>query len=720
MKTYPLSRISISKRLPILICTLLIIGTVIFGLISYVGVKRASLKIGQERLLALTDQLSSMYPNSAKAYIGSTKLVAADKAVKRFIQTNGADSVAEATISLQKLRQDTLFVQVDLLDANRKTILHSAKEGVDIKIPADTILPISAPLLPDSGISGKIYAVENAIYYPVIVTVTDRAPGSKSGTIIGYIVRWRSMNATSQALEQLSKLLGTGAKLYIGNDDGTLWTDMITTVSAPPVNKKDANSVITYSRAKNEPVIAAIRPIANTHWLLSIELSQQKVLEAARRFLFWIIIAAAIMLILGFVAAWIMSNSITRPLQSLTHAASAIASGNYSTIVEENRYDELGKLSRAFNAMALQVKNSQMTLEKKMQEYRFLFERNPMPMWVISRSTLEVIDVNEAAITQYGYSREEFLQLNAAALRPKEDIEKYLSYAKYANEGKAISGIWRHKKKDGTIIMVEVTADDIIYKDIQARLVLAHDVTQKLEMEEKQKKYTEELKSSNTELERFAYIASHDLQEPLRMVSSFLNLLEEEYDAKLDATGKEYIHYAVDGSRRMKILVNDLLLYSRVGTNKEKFADIDLNEVMSYVLRVLDEEIKKSNAVVNVKKLPAIVANKTLISQLFINLVANALKYHGEKPPEIEIGFTDETGKYIFYVKDCGIGIDPKYFDKIFIIFQRLHSKGEYPGTGIGLAICKKIVEVHKGEIWVRSEEGKGSTFYFSILKNTI
>ena len=244
--------------------------------------------------------------------------------------------------------------------------------------------------------------------------------------------------------------------------------------------------------------------------------------------------------------------------------------------------------------------------------------------------------------------------------------------------------------------------------------------------EEKEKRAAElivankELAVSNTELEQFAYVASHDLQEPLRMVSSFLNLLEKRMDGQLDDTSRQYIHFAVDGAMRMKKLILALLEYSRVGTNKEDFAPVDLNEVVQYVTNVLDENIKKNTALITFKFLPVITANKTLITHLFLNLVNNALKYHGDKEPEIEVGSTEDKDWYIFYVKDNGIGIDPKFFDKIFIIFQRLHNKNEYSGTGIGLAICKKIVEIHKGKIWVESEAGKGSTFYFSIPKQNI
>jgi PAS domain S-box-containing protein len=229
-----------------------------------------------------------------------------------------------------------------------------------------------------------------------------------------------------------------------------------------------------------------------------------------------------------------------------------------------------------------------------------------------------------------------------------------------------------------------------------------------------------ELETSNNELEQFAYVASHDLQEPLRMISGFLQLLEKRIAGQLDETTKQYIGFAVDGAERMKTLIQDLLMYSRIGSNKEDFTIVDLNEVMQYTGRLLEGIIKETGTIITVKSLPVIRANKTLISQLLVNLVSNALKYHGDKKPEIEVGYIEDPGAWIFYVKDNGIGIDSKFFDRVFIIFQRLHNKNEYSGTGIGLAICKKIVEIHKGKIWIESELSKGSTFYFSIPKQTI
>ncbi|WP_416865020.1 MAG: PAS domain S-box protein [Imperialibacter sp.] len=228
----------------------------------------------------------------------------------------------------------------------------------------------------------------------------------------------------------------------------------------------------------------------------------------------------------------------------------------------------------------------------------------------------------------------------------------------------------------------------------------------------------EELAASNLELERFAYVASHDLQEPLRMITSFLQLLERRFGEKLDKKSKEYIFYAVDGANRMKSLILDLLEYSRVNTLDEEYTDVDLNQVGKSILETFKTDIIELNAQIKIQKLPTVWGNKQQLLRLFQNLISNAIKYRmRDTDPIIEISGSSDKNNWIFAIKDNGIGIDKAYFDKIFIIFQRLHNKSEFSGTGIGLAICKKIVEKHKGNIWVDSEIGKGSTFHISIPK---
>ena len=225
----------------------------------------------------------------------------------------------------------------------------------------------------------------------------------------------------------------------------------------------------------------------------------------------------------------------------------------------------------------------------------------------------------------------------------------------------------------------------------------------------------EELERSNSELQHFAYIASHDLQEPLRMVSSYMQLLSRRYKGKLDAEADEFIAFAVDGAQRMQALINALLSYSRVGTQGKAFEPTDCEKVLDGTLASLKNAIAESGAEIVRSALPTVVADPAQLGQLFQNLVGNALKFRDHRRPAVRIAAERREKDWLFSVADNGVGFDPKYAERVFVMFQRLHSKDEYPGTGIGLAVCKKIVERHGGKIWVESAPGEGSTFYFTI-----
>ncbi len=225
----------------------------------------------------------------------------------------------------------------------------------------------------------------------------------------------------------------------------------------------------------------------------------------------------------------------------------------------------------------------------------------------------------------------------------------------------------------------------------------------------------EELTRSNVELERFASAASHDLQEPLRMIASYTQLLAKRYHGKLDADADEFIGYAVEGATRMQGLVNDLLAYARVGTRGKPFEPTDCSAVLARVISDLRIGIEEGGATVTQEPLPTVAADPSQLGLVFQNLVGNAIKFRGEAPPRVHVSAQRNGGEWVFSVRDNGIGIDPQYFDRLFQIFQRLHARAEYPGTGIGLAICKKVVERHGGRIWIESAPGKGSTFLFTI-----
>ena len=258
-------------------------------------------------------------------------------------------------------------------------------------------------------------------------------------------------------------------------------------------------------------------------------------------------------------------------------------------------------------------------------------------------------------------------------------------------------------------------AADYVLKDHLARLPAAvRRAIEEKELRQENRRTQEELARSNRDLEQFAYVASHDLQEPLRMVATYTQLLAERYQGRLDESADKYIRYAVEGALRMQSLVKDLLAFSRVGRNPEAAGDCDCNLVVRSAIANLQASIQEAGAHIHYHALPAVEGNKSELLQLFQNLIGNAIKFRGANAPEIRISAVNKKKEWCFAVEDNGIGIAPEHADDVFVIFKRLHTREEYPGSGIGLAICKKIVEHNHGRIWVESQPGQGSTFRFT------
>ena len=251
----------------------------------------------------------------------------------------------------------------------------------------------------------------------------------------------------------------------------------------------------------------------------------------------------------------------------------------------------------------------------------------------------------------------------------------------------------------------------------EANAALQVEIAERREAERKLEQLTLDLQRSNQELEQFAYLASHDLQEPLRAVTGYTELLAQEYERHLDETAKEYMGYIVDGATRMRQLIQDLLSYSRVGTRGKPFVPTDCNEALRQALNDLLLAIAENNAIITYDGLPRAIADKAQLAQLFQNLIGNAIKFRRQEPPQIHIWAEAKDDLWLFGVRDNGIGIKPRYLERIFELFKRLHTRKEFPGTGIGLAICKKIVERHGGNIWAESQPGVGTTFYFTLPK---
>ncbi len=365
-------------------------------------------------------------------------------------------------------------------------------------------------------------------------------------------------------------------------------------------------------------------------------------------------------------------------------------------------------------------KNYEEMLYESEQKFRSFFENT-----VIGKSITGLdgsLQINDAFAEMLGYTREELLNKNWKEITHPADISVSEHGIKDMLDGKieSVRIDKRYYHKNGNVVWTDVSTTLFRNKKGEAKhfITAILDITDRKNYEKEQKQLLKKLQQSNRELEQFAYIASHDLQEPLRMVSSFTQLLEQKYGDKLDDKAKMYIQYSVDGAVRMQNLINDLLEFSRVSTRGKEFTDCDTNKVMENVLKSLSSKIKETNAKIKYKKLPVIKADSLQIERLFMNLIGNAIKFCREEIPTVEIEANESDDNYQFVVKDNGIGIDGKYKEKVFVIFQRLNTREEFQGTGMGLAICKRIVERHNGEIWFEKNEDIGTTFYFNIPSN--
>ena len=377
---------------------------------------------------------------------------------------------------------------------------------------------------------------------------------------------------------------------------------------------------------------------------------------------------------------------------------SVYARGIVQDITERKKAEEAIRLSNIYNCS--------------------LIEASLDPLVTIGHDG-KITDVNTSTEFVTGYSRDELIGTDFVNYFTEPEKAKK-GYKKVFNEGCVSDYALEIRHRNGSITPVLYNAS--VYKDESGEVIgvfaAARDITERKKAEEILKLKLEELARSNAELEQFAYVSSHDLQEPLRMVTSYLQLLQRRYQGNLDDKADKYIHFAVDGAFRMQNLINDLLEFSRVTTRARDPVPMDSEFILDQVLSNLEVFIEENKPTVSHDPLPEVIADSTQLVQVFQNLIINGIKFHSEEAPKIHISAEKKESKWVFSVQDNGIGIDPQYSGKIFEVFKRLHKKEEYPGTGIGLAICKKIVERHGGHIWVESELGKGSTFYFTLPIN--
>ena len=459
-------------------------------------------------------------------------------------------------------------------------------------------------------------------------------------------------------------------------------------------------------------------------------------------------VSAGLIVGMLFVTLFVSRKSamqVAEPITTLSRATQRFAAGELHEDIPVSSSDELGELTRAFNTMRIILEQHTDELEKKNTELqgavtqlsfserqiRTVVEAAPVGMLMV-RGDGSIEMVNSALEELFGYEEGELIDQPVENLVPEklrarhpQLREAYMQHpaARAMGENRDLSAV----RKDGSEIAVEIGLNPIKTSDGLAVLASVVDITERKRHEDALERYAarlskskEALEQSNMDLQQFAYIASHDLQTPLRGIAGFAQFLQKDYYGKLDEKADEYINLIVASAKQMQTLINDLLSYSRIESRAATFKPIDLNGVFERAVTILAPSIQDTNGIVLHDELPTVNGDGTQLSHLFQNLIGNGLKYHGQESPRIHVSAEYSRSQWTIAVHDNGIGIDKKHHEKIFEIFRRLHTQDKYPGTGIGLAFCRRIVHRHGGKIWLESKSGEGSVFYFTIPDRSI
>lgn len=428
------------------------------------------------------------------------------------------------------------------------------------------------------------------------------------------------------------------------------------------------------------------------------------------------LVSALSLLLMGLAVTSLISRQMNASIVALRDGAMRVASGNLNHPIQIESRDELGALGQVFNDMIERRREAESALRTATEFRERVMNSSTNAIYTMDREG-RFTTANRRTCEITGYAPEELIGTSWAGMVPPEYLPDLLP--RYLDTVEGREPILNYEvpliQKSGEVVTITFSVTPLRRDGVIFGVVgTAEDISERKRAEAEARAHAEELARSNQELEQFAYVASHDLQEPLRTVSGFAQLLARRYQGKLDSDADEYIHYVTSGVQRMKSLIEDLLAYSRVTRNAAALQNVDLNQAVKTALANLQGAMEAAGAMVDCAPLPTVKANERQLVQLFQNLIGNAIKFRTEAAPRVTISVRHEDSHWRFTVRDNGIGIRAEFAEQVFLLFQRLNGRDKYAGNGIGLTICKKIVDLHGGRIWVEPNEG-GAVFCFTL-----
>lgn len=705
------------------------------GLLSFYAAEQTLERQVVAELTAVADLQEARVTATLDQYLERVTLLSSRTALRTNLDEFNKNGTESARTAISRILADAVagtpsLKRVDVLDTAGTVVASTVlgKQGEDASaapgFEAGKLAPnfsdllhapggelraaLSAPLLLDGRLVG-VLLVESGVEELLAITSTYAGLGETGETL-------------------LAKPSG-GAAVYITPlrfDPGAALA-LVVTPDSPALAgvRGDERAFSAAPDYRGETVLAVSRSVADAGWGLAVKIDRAEALAPVAQlrdlFLSLMVLVGVLVAIGGVLYAGRMMH----PVEQLAAVARRFAAGDLAARTQmEARNDEFGMLARAMDDMASSLQRSA-DLERVLNALRVQTENyetllkaaSDLGEGIVITDGRRFVYVNDAATHILGRSREELLSLpsfldivatdqrQTVAHRARERVGGVTTEDHYESAVLA---------KDGRRIDVEVAARALPVGEARGTIAILRDITDRKRAQQERERLVGELKRSNEDLEQFAYVASHDLQEPLRMVASYVQLLERRYKGKLDADADEFIHYATDGAQRMQRLISDLLEYSRIGRKGAPFRAVAPDHALDIALQNLSAAIQESSAKVTRDGLPRVTGDEGQLTQLFQNLVGNAVKFRrGE--PRVHIGAQPGAREHLFFVRDNGIGIAPEYQERIFQLFQRLHTRDQYPGTGVGLALSRKIVEKHGGRIWVESVPGEGSTFYLTL-----